>query len=117
MTIQDVRDHILSLNPNITENLFADHWLSWRIGGKWFALTELDVEEPWISIKLPPQVGAQLRERYNAVRPAYHMNKKHWNDLILHSLPDDFIKEHINQSFNIVFHTLPKATQSLLNNG
>ena len=103
MTIQEVRDHILSLNPNITENLFADHWLSWRIGGKWFALTELDVEEPWISIKLPPQVGAQLRERYNAVRPAYHMNKKYWITVPLDErIEDEELFKLVEKSYNLI---------------
>ena len=83
MNIEDVRDYALSMSEHVTENLFADRWLSWRIGGKWFLLTQLDAPQPRVTVKLDPEVSETLREHYEGVRPAYHMNKKTWTTIVL----------------------------------
>lgn len=108
MNIEEVRDYALSMDDQVTERLFADKWLSWRICGKWFLLTELDTPEPWVAVKLEPEAGERLREQYEGVRPAYHMNKKHWTDLILERLDDSFVEEQIKASYNLVVSKLPK---------
>ena len=102
MNVEEVRTYALSLSRQVTEDLFADEWISWRIGGKWFLLMQLDAPEPRVAVKLPPEVGLNLREQYNGVQPAYHMNKRHWNDLYLNQLPDGFVKEQIKASYNLV---------------
>jgi len=109
MNIEEVRIFALSLNSNVTEELFADEWVSFRIGGKWFMLMQLDAPEPRVAVKLLPDVAEELREQYDGVRPAYHMNKKHWNDLYLNELNDSFIKNLITESFNLVYKKLPKS--------
>lgn len=108
MNVEEVRAYALSLSRQVTEDLFADEWISWRIGGKWFLLMQLDAPEPRVAVKLPPEVGLALREQYNGVQPAYHMNKRHWNDLYLNRLPDGFVKEQIKASYNLVVGKLPK---------
>jgi len=108
MDIESVRDFALSLNEAVTEELFAKEWISWRIGGKWFLLMQLDSPEPRVAVKLPPEVGVALREQYDGVRPAYHMNKVHWNDLYLDLLNDDFVKEQITNSYNLVVSSMTK---------
>ena len=108
MNIEEVRNYALSLHENVTEDLFAEQWISWRIAGKWFLLMQLDAPEPRVAVKLPPAVGVALREQYDGVRPAYHMNKTHWNDLYLNLLDDDFIKAQIAASFQLVASKLPK---------
>ena len=115
MNIEEIRNYALSLNNNVTEDLFAEQWISWRIAGKWFLLVQLDAPEPRIAVKLPPAVGTALRERYDGVRPAYHMNKTHWSDLYLNLLDDDFVKEQINASFQLVASKLPKKLAVLYN--
>ena len=64
MNIEEVREYALSMNEQVTERLFADKWLSWRICGKWFLLMELDTPEPWVAVKLKPEDGEKLREQY-----------------------------------------------------
>lgn len=108
MNIEDVRQYALSLNERVTEELFAEQWISWRIEGKWFLLMQLDAPAPRIAVKLPPEVAAELREQYEGVTPAYHMNKKHWSDLYLERLDDDFVKEQIQASYRLVVNKLPK---------
>ncbi len=114
MDIEEVREFALSLHEQVTEELFAEQWVSWRIGGKWFLLMQLDAPEPRIAVKLPPEVAIDLRERYGGVRPAYHMNKKHWSDLYLNDLDDEFIQEQIMSSFRLVASRLPKSTRNQL---
>ena len=108
MNIEEVRNYALSLHENVTEDLFAEQWISWRIAGKWFLLMQLDAPEPRVAVKLLPAVGVALREQYDGVRPAYHMNKTHWSDLYLNLLDDDFIKAQIAASFQLVASKLPK---------
>ncbi|MBQ3700839.1 MAG: MmcQ/YjbR family DNA-binding protein [Prevotella sp.] len=108
MNIEDVREYALSLNEKVSEELFAEQWISWRIAGKWFLLMQLDAPEPRVAVKLLPEIGVALRERYDGVRPAYHMNKTHWSDLYLELLDDAFVKEQIMASYRLVVSKLPK---------
>ena len=108
MDIEEVRDFALGLNEQVTEELFAEQWISWRIAGKWFLLMQLDAPEPRVAVKLKPDVGAALREQYEGVKPAYHMNKVHWSDLYLNRLDADFVKQQITASYQLVVSSLPK---------
>jgi len=108
MDIESAREYALGLNEAVTEELFAEQWISWRIEGKWFLLMQLDAPEPRVAVKLPPEEAAALREHYTGVRPAYHMNKMHWSDLYLNQLDDDFVKLQIRRSFDLVASKLPK---------
>ena len=114
MNIEEVRDYALSLG-NVTEELFAENWISFRIAGKGFLLIQLDAPEPRIAVKLPPEIGLALREEFDSVRPAYHMNKKHRNDLYLDMLDDAFVREQILKSYNLVAAKLPKSIKQQLN--
>ncbi len=114
MDIEQVRAFALSLNPAVTEELFAEHWVSWRIAGKWFLLMQLDAPEPRVAVKLPPEQAGDLRSRHDGIRPAYHMNKEHWSDLYLNELPAPIVEELIAASFHLVASKLPKKTQKAL---
>lgn len=115
MNIEDARSFALSLDCT-TEDLFAENWLSFRVMGKWFMLLQLDVPEPRVAVKLPPEEGQMLREHYEGITAAFHMNKIHWNDLYLQKLPDEFIKEQILNSYNTVVKHLPKALRQEIKN-
>lgn len=108
MDIEEVREFALGLNEQVTEELFVEQWISWRIAGKWFLLMQLDAPEPRVAVKLPPDVGVALREQYEGVKPAYHMNKEHWSDLYLNRLDADFVKQQITASYQLVVSNLPK---------
>ena len=102
MNIEQAREYALSLDAKVEEVLFAGQWVSWRVGGKWFMLMQLDAPEPRVAVKLPPEMGEELRERHAGIRPAYHMNKKHWNDLYLNELDDELVRELINESYKLI---------------
>lgn len=116
MDIEEVRDYALSL-AGVTEELFAENWICFRVGGKWFLLIQLDAPEPRIAVKLPPETGLTLREEFAGVRPAYHMNKTHWNDLYLDMLEDGFVREQILASYTLVASKLPKSVRRQIGYG
>lgn len=114
MDIEQVRDYCLSL-PGVTEDLFAPEWLSFRIGGKWFVCIWLEAPEPTVAVKLPPSQGQELREQYRGIRPAYHLNKVHWNDLYIASgLNEQLIRQLIKTSYDLVSAKLPKAIKETI---
>ena len=108
MNIEEVREFALGLNEQVTEELFAEQWISWRIAGKWFLLMQLDAPEPRVAVKLKPEDATDLREQYDGVKPAYHMNKVHWSDLYLNRLDANFVKQQITASYQLVVSKLPK---------
>ena len=87
MNIEEIRTFALSLHPEVTEDLFTETALSIRIHGKWF---------------------------YDAIRPAYHMNKEHWSDLFVERLDDSLIKQLIIQSYENIIAKLPKKYHASL---
>ncbi len=108
MNIEDIRTFALSLHPEVTEDLFIETVLSIRIHGKWFVLIRLEIDEPNIAVNMQPDTARDLRERYDAIRPAYHMNKAHWSDLYIEQLDDHVIKQLIRQSYGNIVQKLPK---------
>ena len=109
MNIETYRAYCLA-KPGATEEFpFDESVLVFKVGGKMFALTDVDTFES-INLKCDPEKAAELRERHEAVQPGYHMNKKHWNTLILDgSLPDSFLKAQIDHSYSLVAASLPKS--------
>lgn len=108
MNIEQARLFALSL-PETTEDLFDEQIVSFRICGKWFMLMHLWSVEARVAVKLNPDRGIEMRDQYDAVRPAWHMNKRHWNDLFLESLPIDVAQSLIRESFCEVVSKLPRA--------
>lgn len=72
-----------------------------------FAFADVTLFES-INLKCDPEQAAELREQYPAVQPGYHMNKKHWNTVLMDgSLPDKLTKTWIDDSYNLVVASLP----------
>jgi predicted DNA-binding protein (MmcQ/YjbR family) len=90
---------------------FDEQTLVFKIGTKIFALTDVTSFRS-INLKCNPEKAIELREEYAAVQPGYHMNKKHWNTILLFSdLDDQLLKELIDHSYNLVLNSLPKKTR------
>lgn len=108
MNIESVRNYCLSL-PHATEDFpFDETTLAFRIGGKIFAMIDLENTE-WFVLKCEPDYAIELRDRYSEIIGAWHMNKKHWNQLNLFgSLTDALICELICHSYNEVVKKIPR---------
>jgi predicted DNA-binding protein (MmcQ/YjbR family) len=75
-----------------------------------FALAAIDTVPPSVNLKCDPDFALELRDRYEQVRPGYHMNKKHWNTVLLDGgIPENEIRRMIDQSYELVVKSLPKA--------
>ncbi len=82
--------------------------------GKMFALVDVDAFES-VNLKCDPEEVEELRERYEAVQPGYHMNKKHWNTILFDgSIPDRLLLEWTRKSYDLVVAKLPKKVREQL---
>jgi len=107
MNIESLRDYCLS-KKYVTESFpFDETTLVFKVFDKMFVLVNLDGELR-INLKCDPEKALDLRERYPAVIPGYHMNKQLWNTVILDgSVNDKLIKQWIDHSYNEVVKKLP----------
>ncbi len=102
MNIEELREFCLSL-PGAGEDFpFDETTLVFKIGGKIFALTDLESELS-INLKCNPGKAIELRAHYPCVKPGYHMNKKHWNTVSINgSVKDELIRDWIVDSYELV---------------
>lgn len=108
MNIEEFRNYCVSKYGSTEEFPFDDKVLVFKVKGKIFALVDVDLFQS-INLKCDPEKAIALREKYDAVQPGYHMNKKHWNTIEMDgTLGDNEIKHWINHSYELVVSKLPK---------
>jgi predicted DNA-binding protein (MmcQ/YjbR family) len=109
MNIESFREFCLSLPATTEEFPFGPDTLVFKVAGKVYALTDI-INFESVNLKCDPDLVVELRERYPAVQPGYHMNKKHWNTVIMdHSIPDSLLRDWIRHSYDQVVAKLPKS--------
>lgn len=111
MDIIDLREYVVSL-PLVEEcQPFGDDTLVYKVGGKMFACCVLEHAER-IAVKCQPDRAVVLRDEYlSAITPAWHFNKKHWNDIYFEQLPREIVEREIRHSYLTVIreNVTPKA--------
>ena len=109
MDLAQFREYSLS-KPRATESTpFGPDVLVFKVDGKIFALAALDEVPPAANLKCDPDLALDLRDRYEQVTPGYHMNKKHWNTVEIHTgIPDGELRKMIDHSYGLVVKRLPK---------
>jgi len=112
MNIEEFRDYCLSKNQ-VTESFpFDEETLVFKVAGKMFALAGLEHNPATVSLKCNPEKALELREEYDEITPGYHMNKMHWNSVIIDgNLSYILIRELIDDSYNLVVKGLTKKQQ------
>lgn len=115
MHIESFREFCLSL-PYVTEDFpFDEVTLVSKVGGKMFALVGLDREEFKVNLKCEPEKAIELREKHEEIIPGYHMSKKHWNTVSFDKgLKEEFLKELIQHSYDLVYNGLTKKVKQEL---
>jgi predicted DNA-binding protein (MmcQ/YjbR family) len=115
MTSRRLRAHCLSF-PGASETFpFGPETSVFKVAGKMFALSRLEQDPLRISLKCEPALAEQLREAHAAVTPGYHLNKRHWNTVIVDgSLPDQMVKDMTEDSYDLVVSGLPRARREAL---
>jgi predicted DNA-binding protein (MmcQ/YjbR family) len=110
MDLAEFREYCLS-KPDTGEGTpFGPDVLVFKVGGKMFALAALDEVPLAVNLKCDPDLALDLRDRYEQIRPGYHMNKKHWNTVEIEGgTPDLELRKMIDHSYDLVARSLPKS--------
>ena len=110
-----LRAYLLDKAGTTEETPFGPEALVFKVCGKMFALVAWQSKPLHISLKCDPQQALVLRECFDAVKPGYHLNKKHWNTITLDdSIPAEEIAGMIDDSYQLVVKGLKKAEREAL---
>lgn len=114
MHIEAFREYCLQ-KKEVTESFpFGGDTLVFKVMDKMFAITSVD-NYVSINLKCNPEKAIQLREQYSFVLPGYHMNKKHWNTIMLEEgVNNKLLREWIDESYQLVVESLPKKLREAL---
>jgi len=94
---------------------FGEEAAVFKVGGKLFAIVSVDNLPSTISLKCDPGYAEVLREQYAAVTAGYHLDKRHWNTVVLDgSVPNDVLCDWIDDSYELVIAGLTKAQRAVL---
>jgi predicted DNA-binding protein (MmcQ/YjbR family) len=115
MNAESFRAHCLG-KAAVTEGTpFGPEDIVFKVAGKMFAILALEEVPTRVNLKCDPDLALELRDRYEQVEPGYHMNKKHWNTVVLDGvIPEREIGKMIDHSYELVVQSLPKAKRKAL---
>jgi predicted DNA-binding protein (MmcQ/YjbR family) len=109
LTGSRLRAHCLDLPAAVEEFPFGPDTSVFKVMGKIFALSALGSVPLQVSVKCDPEIAIGLRAAHPAIVPGYHLNKRHWNTVTIDgSLPDDLIRDLVQDSFDLVVDKLPR---------
>ena len=115
MNIETLREYCLSKKGAAESFPFGEDTLVFKAKDKIFLLVSLSSNPLQFNAKCEPEKAIELREQYDAVQPGYHMNKKHWNTVIIDgSISTALLKEMIDDSYNLIVQSLPKKLREEL---
>jgi predicted DNA-binding protein (MmcQ/YjbR family) len=113
MNYDFIQAHCLS--KKAAEEDYKQEWdaIRYTVRGKMFALAGNDGKgRSIISIKHTPERGEELREKYADIIPGYYLNKIHWSSILLSgNVPETILKQLLNESYELIFNSLPKKIQ------
>lgn len=114
MDAEQIREYCLSKAAVTEEFPFDDETLVFKVMGRIFALVALE-GDLWVNLKCEPARALELRERFPAVTPGYHMNKKHWNTVYVDgSMSRDELTGLIDHSYDMVVAGLSRKLREQL---
>jgi predicted DNA-binding protein (MmcQ/YjbR family) len=111
----ELRDLCLSFTGAEETFPFGTETSVFKVAGKMFALSALGGDSLRVSLKCEPPLAEALRAAHEAVIPGYHLNKRHWNTVIVDgSLPEQMVADMIEDSYDLVVSALPAARRRAL---
>ena len=114
MDIESIREYVLR-KPSVTEGFpFGEDVLVFKVNDKIFLLAPLNTHPLQFNVKCDPDLAIEWREQFpEAVLPGYHMNKKHWNTLVMNGdLSGKLIREMIDLSYDLVAKSKKKTSSN-----
>ncbi len=113
MDAELVREYCLLKKATTEDQPFGPDVLTFRVGGKIYLLLSLDSFPSQFNVKCDPERALDLRAKHPSIIPGYHMNKKHWNTVILNgTLSTALVHSMIDESYEIIFASLPKKKRT-----
>ncbi len=111
MTHDDLEQLCLSFPGTSVDRPFGPDTIVYRVCGRLFALTAADSDPLRVNLKCDPLLAEQLREEYpTAVLPGYHMNKRHWNTVVVDgTIDEDLVVSMVEDSWDLVVASMPRA--------
>ncbi|MDE1192120.1 MAG: MmcQ/YjbR family DNA-binding protein [Arachidicoccus sp.] len=103
MYLDDIRDFALSLKDAEECFPFGEETFVYKVNNKIFLLIGFDDNQMRLNVKCNPEEAIELRERYAYIIPGYHMNKKHWNTILIDNGADKkIVLDSIEKSYELV---------------
>jgi predicted DNA-binding protein (MmcQ/YjbR family) len=111
----DLRDLCLSFRGSSETFPFGSEVSVFKVAGKMFAISRLESDPLSVSVKCEPLLAEQLRAAHPAVTPGYHLNKRHWNTVLVDgSLSDEMIADMVEDSYDLVVSYISRTRQRSL---
>jgi len=115
MNVETFREYCLATTGTTEDSPFGPEHIVFKVGGKMYALLAFEEVPPTANLKCDPDLALELRDRYEQVRPGYHMNKKHWNTVEIDSgIPEREVTKMIDHSYGLVVASLTKSARRAL---
>jgi predicted DNA-binding protein (MmcQ/YjbR family) len=115
MRASKLREHCLAFPGSVETFPFGPQTSVFKVSGKIFAISRLRENPLRVSLKCEPLLAEQLREAHAAVSPGYHLNKRHWNTVIIDgSLPERVVRDMIEDSYDLIVSKLPRSRRRAL---
>jgi predicted DNA-binding protein (MmcQ/YjbR family) len=111
MDANEILDYCLDKKGVMETFPFDNETLVMKVGTKMFLLMPLEKQPLNINVKTDPEWSAELREQHPQITGAFHMNKTHWNSVMVDGLKRDLIFRMIDQSYDLVFKSLTKKAK------
>ena len=115
MDLKNLKLYLRNKMGSTEDYPFGPDTLVYKVGGKMFALFGEEDNPIRLNLKCDPNEAIILRDMFESVIPGYHMNKEHWNTVILDgSIPEEEIRKMIDESYRLVFKSLKKSKRDKL---
>jgi predicted DNA-binding protein (MmcQ/YjbR family) len=115
VTADELRETCLAMAGAIEDFPFSPENSVFKVAGKIFAISNLTAEPLRVSLKCEPGLAEQLRADHAAITPGYHLNKRHWNTVVVDgSVPDAMVRDMIEDSYDLIVAALPRAKRRAL---
>jgi predicted DNA-binding protein (MmcQ/YjbR family) len=115
VTADALQEKCLAMPGAVEEFPFGPAPSVFKVGGKIFAISDLESRPLQVSLKCEPELAVQLRATYPAIAPGYHLNKRHWNTVTVDgSISDATVSDMIEDSYDLVRSGLSKAATKRL---
>ncbi len=110
-----IEKYLLSKKGSYLDFPFGPEAAVYKVGNKMFALASWQEKIPYVNLKCDPEDADILRSMFHSIKPAYHMNKIHWNSVYLDgTVPEGILHQMIDDSYNLVINKLSRAEKEKL---